>query len=303
MTDSDVAFGLSREKLLVGTESRNPDSLRMTIRIRAMAIFLPGDGTESRKPQLAFPLWIREGEDPSGKSDRSALTFFSEVKSPFYVKIQPLSFEPFRHNKAGRTRSRRLAMIPCRSLPLDEEAGLYQSVFRAGASRAPLSILHRPSGAAAPSYQSRIVCYRCGCAGHRANDCSGPLPSIALLEAELEQDLDVVARRLEATGTYARDEFGTFQTITEGNPVPSGVQTARGTKPLNWSRTVFCVNCGEAGHSFTKCPKWAFSQFLNRMVQEFGPDPAPPNAFYEFFRRFWLNNSIHKRPHNEGLNE
>jgi hypothetical protein len=67
------------------------------------------------------------------------------------------------------------------------------------------------------------------------------------------------------------------------------VQTADGTQPLNWSKAVFCLNCGEAGHRFSRCPKRAFSQLLDRMMQEFGPDPAPPEAFYEFFRRFWVS--------------
>jgi hypothetical protein len=99
-------------------------------------------------------------------------------------------------------------MIPCRSLPLDDEAMLYQSVFLVRASAAPTSLFRPPSRAEAPRYQSRAVCSRCGQAGHRAISCSRPLASIKSIEADLRQDTEAAARRIEAKGAYARDDFG-----------------------------------------------------------------------------------------------
>jgi hypothetical protein len=178
-------------------------------------------------------------------------------------------------------------MIPSQSLPLDEEAALYRSVFRANALAARLSLFRPPSRAAAPSYQSRILCHRCGRAGHRPGECVNPLRSIESIEEELQGEVDELTGRFEATGKYGRDEFGTFQTNTEGDPVPGEVQTDDGPQPLNWSTATFCLNCGEDGHRFPKCPKPPFWQLLDAMTGEFGSEPATPEDFYQFLRHFW----------------
>lgn len=144
-------------------------------------------------------------------------------------------------------------MIPV-AATVEEEAEFYRAVFRLQTGDFPKpNIL--PCSTVKEPYQAKIVCYRCGCIGHASNSCSTELPKIDELEVMIQHDISSTIAELESSGNYLRDEFGCVLKDSDGI---SSIKTSRANQdgsvtPVNWATHRFCLNCGEEGHTFSKC--------------------------------------------------
>ena len=179
-------------------------------------------------------------------------------------------------------------MIPC-NVDIDSEAMFYREAFYHKLNKFPKPLqISRPSSRSG-KYQARIVCYRCGMTGHASNNCNGPLPRLEDLEAELEKNIQQAATEIEEKGEYARDEFGCFiKDSYESVVIPTEVQIDGVTEKLNWQTKNFCLNCGEAGHTFSRCPHVGVPHLMHELDLVMGPDGnANEERIYHRFREMW----------------
>ena len=137
------------------------------------------------------------------------------------------------------------------TVSLDSEASLYRSALQSERKRFPAPVLVDKVDTS-----PKVVCWRCGMRGHTADECNKPLPSINALERAIQGDVDYVVRALTATGRYERDKFGCFVSEEATKPVDEAT---------NWRTTTFCLNCGEAGHTFSKCPHVGCPQLMREL--------------------------------------
>lgn len=137
------------------------------------------------------------------------------------------------------------------TLSLDSEAEIYQHALRSEARKFPA-----PQHAEKIDMSPKIVCWRCGMRGHAADECTKPLPSMASLERAIQGDVNYVIRALAATGRYERDQFGCYLSEEAFGQVDDAT---------NWRTTTFCLNCGEAGHTFSKCPHVAGHELMREL--------------------------------------
>jgi hypothetical protein len=161
-------------------------------------------------------------------------------------------------------------MVDSHHLSLDDECQLYHACFyHSDQPHVSPVIHHRPHSNT--SYGPPQVCHRCGGAGHFAFHCSAPIPSISELEAIEEMNYGRHLMRASRTGTWERDEFGLFQKDGANcSPIPSTVTKNGTTEPLNWTTSRFCLNCGRAGHHFSRCEQTPFPELLDQMNETYG---------------------------------
>lgn len=163
-------------------------------------------------------------------------------------------------------------MIGTSAVTLDEEAEMYRgTIIRDFITPAQCTQVVEKRNTT-----PRIVCYRCGMRGHTADHCDGPLPSPTMLEAAIQGDIDSVMRELTSTRQYERDTFGCF--LREGVEVQ---------ETETWKTSAFCLNCGEHGHTYSKCSHIPGAQLMRELDMASGR--GGEDLVFHRFKEMWLS--------------
>jgi ribosomal protein S27AE len=157
-------------------------------------------------------------------------------------------------------------MIELTLRSLDDECDFYHSVLSRKPEPPPAPVIHRRHFTT--TYQSRLICPRCGRGGHLAQKCK-EIPSIEELEAENDEDLAECCAELAASGRFIRDEFG-FVEMGAGDFAPI---------PPPTDQEPFCPNCGRSGHSYVQCPSPPAQDLLEDIGQSFTRQISRPPIF------------------------
>ena len=174
------------------------------------------------------------------------------------------------------------------SVPLETEAELYRTAFYHRITTFPPPT--RIERVETPKAPPKIVCYRCGGVGHASNTCTAPLPELAELEAALESDAAKAAALIELNGSYARDDFGCFAKPVMGSiEIPTEQRVNGVTEKVSWETQSFCLNCGEPGHTFSRCSHVGVPQLMHELdvVIKQAEKGAGDDRIYQRFREMW----------------
>lgn len=127
--------------------------------------------------------------------------------------------------------------IACAGLSEEDEVLLYLRTLDIKPVTHPVNIIEIKK----QDLVGGVICYKCGRPGHISTACRNEVPALADLRESFDVELEAVLAKITSERKLSRDAFG-LHDVGDFLDASSNLETS-----------VFCSNCGEAGHSYGAC--------------------------------------------------
>ena len=166
-------------------------------------------------------------------------------------------------------------MLQVTGISLEEEADLYNEAYF---HFLPTSTCFALPTLGKTLYTSGKICTKCGKKGHTEERCTSSPPSVEEIVEMMDRDLNSILFSLDLK-EYKYDEHGPFRQNKFEESVPT---------EYNFKNSIFCLNCGETGHTVNNCPHPKITRLITELGRYFRHDYKISGIeFHDIFKQYW----------------